>query len=71
MKPAIGSIFKINYKNYRGEIGIRKIKINSFHVGSNEYHKEHQLLIEAIDLERQVERIFAAKDILEWFENTD
>lgn len=69
MKPAIGNIFKINYKNYRGEIATREILIRGFCIGSNEYHKEHQLLINAVDLERNVDRVFAAKDVLKWYKD--
>lgn len=64
MISTLGNTFRIQYKNYRGMIEDRRIKINNFVVGSNEYHKEHQLLIEAEDVERKVNRTFAAKDIL-------
>ena len=68
MKATCGNIFKIKYKNYKGITEDRRIKIKNFVVGSNEYHKEHQLLIEAEDVERKVNRTFAAKDVLHWYQ---
>ena len=63
-----GKLHKITYKNYRGEISVRNIKINNFNVGYNQYHKEYQLLMDAVDLEKNENRVFAVKDILRWHE---
>ena len=68
MIPTLNKVFRIKYKNYRGEISDRNIRINNFTVGSNEYHKEHQLLIDAEDIDKKENRFFAAKDVLIWYE---
>lgn len=57
--------FQFLYKNYRGEISKRKVIPVKEYKGSTEYHPEHQLLMEAIDLDKNEIRIFAVKDIIE------
>ena len=57
---------EVKYKNYRGEIGVRKIVPFGIYFGSNEYHKEEQWLLKVWDLEKDAYREYALKDILEW-----
>lgn len=56
----------VRYKNYRGEISIRKIIPLSLTFDSTEYHKEKQWLLEVWDLEKLAHRTYALKDIEEW-----
>lgn len=56
----------VKYKNYRGEVANRKIIPLSFKVGSTEYHREEQLLLEVWDLEKNAFRTYAVKDIQSW-----
>lgn len=58
---------KVRYTNYRGEIAMRTIVPISFYFGSTEYHKEEQWLVKLWDVERAAERIYALKEITEWF----
>ena len=56
----------IVYTNHRGETATRRILPHRISFGSTEWHPEPQWLLEATDLERNVERSFALKDIREW-----
>lgn len=66
MRPA-GAV-KIDYTNFRGERKTYTIlpKPGSLRFASNAWHPEPQWIIEAADLERDVERHFAVKDIHSW-----
>lgn len=57
---------KILYKNYRGETTLREIVPIEIIFGSTEFHPEKQWLLKAYALEKNEERTFAMKDILEW-----
>jgi len=54
------------YKNYKGEIGERKIIPIDVYFGSNEYHKSMQWLMKVWDLDKNAFRDYALKDIVEW-----
>lgn len=56
----------ILYRNWRGEIGNRKILPKNIYYGSSQWHAEAQWLLVANDLEKGVERHFAMQDILSW-----
>lgn len=58
---------RFTYKNYKGEVSLRNVRIKSIHYGSNQYHKEQQWLIIGYDFDKEAERTFALKDITEWF----
>jgi predicted DNA-binding transcriptional regulator YafY len=60
---------RICYTNYRGETSIRTVVPQKIIFGSNEWHKEPQWLMEAIDVEKGQPRTFALKDIRAWFTN--
>lgn len=53
----------VSYTNYRGETGTRRISPRSLRFGASEFHPEPQWLLTALDLERDVEREFALKDM--------
>ncbi len=57
---------KIIYTNYKGETGVRNILPKEIFFGSNEWHKENQWLLIAYDLDKEVDRTFAMKDIHTW-----
>lgn len=68
MSPkALKNPIKVEYTNYRGEKGIRTIVPLGYEFGSNEYHKEEQWLLKVWDIDRQAERVYAAKEITRWF----
>lgn len=58
----------IDYTNYRGERGVRLIQPqpDGLYWGSNEYHREEQWLLRAIDVEKKTLRTFAMRDIHGW-----
>lgn len=56
----------IRYTNYRGETAVRRIIPRHIHFTTSEWHPEPQWVIEAYDLDREAERSFAVKDILDW-----
>lgn len=58
----IGVPITIGYTNWRGEHAVRTIMPKKFFVDSTEWHPELQVLLKAIDMDRDVERDFAVKD---------
>jgi len=57
---------KLEYKNWRGEVGIRTIFPLDIYYGSTEYHKEEQWLIKVWDLDKNDYRTYALRDIKKW-----
>ncbi len=56
----------IKYTNYKGERAWRRVLPREIKFGCNEWHKESQWLMFAIDLEKDAVRTFAMKDVHEW-----
>jgi predicted DNA-binding transcriptional regulator YafY len=56
----------INYTNHKGETSDRKILPQKFYFDSTKWHPEPQWLLDAFDLDKQVPRTFAVKDIHSW-----
>lgn len=56
----------IIYTNYRGETNSRKIIPQRIWFGETSWHHDAQWLIDAIDVEKEVERSFAIRDIQRW-----
>ncbi|QEP52215.1 hypothetical protein D9_0008 [Aeromonas phage D9] len=62
-----GRELRFVYKNYRGDVATRRVsRPFSIKFGSNEYHEEEQWLLEAWDLDKNLPRVFAMKDIIEF-----
>ncbi len=59
---------KVVYKNWRGEIGLRRIIPLDIFYGSNEFHKEQQWLMRVWDVDKKDYRTYALRDIQEWKE---
>ena len=57
---------EVLYKNWRGEIGVRKILPLDIYFGSSEFHKEQQWLMKVWDLDKEDYRTYALKDIQKW-----
>ena len=57
---------KVKYKNYRGEVSVRTIIPKNIFFGKTDYHKEEQWLLKVWDVEKNSERVYALKDVLEW-----
>lgn len=56
----------IYYTNYRGETAERRICPLKLIFDSNEWHREPQWLLEAIDVEKGAERTFSLSTIHHW-----
>lgn len=56
----------IHYTNYRGEQAWRRILPIKIWFGSTEWHPEDQWLLDAVDIEKNVNRSFAMRDIEAW-----
>jgi hypothetical protein len=56
----------IDYTNWRGERAKRRIAPASIFWGATEWHPDEQWHLLALDLDRDVERVFAMKDIHGW-----
>lgn len=59
-------IVEIDYTNYRGERSRRRILPGRIHYGVSAYHDGPQWFVDAIDVERSVNRTFALADVHEW-----
>lgn len=57
----------IDYTNWRGERGLRRIVPLSMHFENNEWHPETQWLLEADDVEKGETRTFAVVNIHGWY----
>lgn len=57
---------KILYKNWKNETRYRLIEPISIEFKSTEWHPEEQWILNAIDIEKDAQRAFAIKDIIEW-----
>jgi predicted DNA-binding transcriptional regulator YafY len=56
----------IRYRNWRGEVSVRRVLPETIWFGATEWHPEHQWLMDAVDLDRDEMRSFAIKDIVEF-----
>lgn len=56
-------VIEFDYTNWKGEKGKRKALVRGVVWGSNEWHKEQQFLLRAIDMEKNDVRYFALKDM--------
>ena len=56
----------IDYTNWQGVRGLRRILPKSLDWGKNQWHPEDQWLLVATDLEKSEPRTFAVKDIHSW-----
>lgn len=61
----------IDYTNWRGERGRRRIQPLRIVFENNEWHPESQWLLEAVDVEKGQERSFALAQIHSWFSVTE
>ncbi|MFK4706133.1 putative DNA-binding transcriptional regulator YafY [Roseateles asaccharophilus] len=59
----LSTAVRIDYTNFRGERGIRRIVPLEVLHGSNDFHPEPQWLLRAFDVEKNAERTFAMRDI--------
>lgn len=57
---------EIDYTNWRGERSVRKIIPEKMIFSSNEFHKDPQWLLVALDIEKNAQRTFAMQDIHSW-----
>lgn len=58
-----GETISFDYINYRGEDSARNARVTNVYIGSTEYHTGEQWLVDAIDLDKDEWRVFAAKDM--------
>lgn len=54
------------YKNWKGEVGIRKVVPIEIFFGNTDFHESNQWLMVAFDIEKKEERTFAMKDIIKF-----
>jgi predicted DNA-binding transcriptional regulator YafY len=59
-------VVSIRYRNYRGETSMRQIKPSRIWFGATDWHPEPQWLMDAMDVEKDAERSFALRDILDF-----
>jgi predicted DNA-binding transcriptional regulator YafY len=56
----------ILYTNWKGVQAWRRVKPQKLWFGTTEHHPEHQLLMRALDLDKNETRDFAVRDIEDW-----
>lgn len=56
---------KFKYKNWQGETAVRNVMPIKIWFGHTDFHVEDQWLLKATDLDKNAERDFAVKDIIE------
>lgn len=61
---------KMRYKNWRGEVAVRTVIPQRIYWGSTEWHPQEQWLLEVLEVDKHVTRVFAVADIQEWFATT-
>lgn len=66
MIETAGPPIEIDYTNYRGERGKRKVYPLEFYFGKTEHHPEEQYLLLAYDPGKEDFRVFAFNDIHSW-----
>ena len=54
--------FECEYRNWRGEVAMRRLRAVAFWHGSTEWHPAPGLMLKAVDLDRDAERDFAVAD---------
>ncbi len=59
-------IVEIDYTNWRGERGLRRIVPMSIEWANNEWHPETQWLLEALDVDKRQSRTFALANVHSW-----
>jgi hypothetical protein len=66
MQYAAEQVITVRYKNYRGEIAVRKIVPVKMWFGKTEYHPHEQWIMTVWDCEKAAYRDYALQDILEF-----
>lgn len=64
--PVAGDPVEILYVNHRGVQALRTVLPLRIRFGSTDWHPEPQWLMDALDVERGVERSFAMVDVAQW-----
>lgn len=54
------------YKNWKGEIGIRTVQPMEIRFGATDFHQDNQWLLVAYDVDKKDERTFAMNDIIKF-----
>ncbi len=66
MIEAASQHVRVTYTNWRGETAERVLLPRRLWFGSTTWHPEPQWLLDALDVERNVERTFALAGISRW-----
>ena len=62
----VGRELRIRYRNWRGEESVRRIVPDHIWYGADEWHPDHQWIMDAYDVDKGANRSFAVRDILEF-----
>lgn len=63
LKVQPSNVITFQYTNYKGVVSSRNATVIGLHYGSTEYHPETQWLLEGFDLDKNVIRVYALKDM--------
>jgi predicted DNA-binding transcriptional regulator YafY len=60
---------QFQYKNWRGEVSLRRVRPGRVWYGTTKYYPKPQWLMDAFDLDKGDKRTFALSNISDWKEN--
>lgn len=59
-------ILSFEYINWEGKRGVRNVRPLKVWYGETDFHKSKQWFLKAIDVDKNVERDFALKDVIKF-----
>jgi predicted DNA-binding transcriptional regulator YafY len=61
---APGQVVSFTYRNWKGAVDERTVRVISLEYGSTEWHPEAQWFMRAFDVRKQSVRLFAIRDMI-------
>jgi len=65
-RPIPGEVVRMRYENWRGEVSVRTVLVETVWFGSTEWHPQKQWMFTAHEPKTRKERDFAIAGVLEW-----
>lgn len=59
-----GQVIRFRYRNWEGVVSERTARVTTLAYGSTEWHPQPQWLVQAFDMEKKAERLFALRDMV-------
>ena len=62
----MSEVVEVKYTNWKDQTSLRKIEPIKIFFGRSEHHTDDQWLLKCFDVDKNVERTFAMRDIHSW-----